>query len=58
MNVAFTLYNTVFLHPFKYISSVSYDRFTASSKASSSQSAIWCFLFQIPVSVLFLEVIL
>ena len=29
------------------------DRATASSKASSSQSAIWCFLFQFPVSCFF-----
>jgi hypothetical protein len=37
--------------------SLSYDRSVASSKASSPQGAIYLFLFQFPVSSLFLKVI-
>ena len=39
-------------HPY-----LSYDRSTASSKASSPRSASQCFLFQLPVISLFLKVI-
>jgi hypothetical protein len=37
--------------------SLSHDMSTASSKASSSHSGIWCFLFPFPVSSRFLQVI-
>jgi hypothetical protein len=46
--------NLVLNHSF---SSLSYDRLIAPSKVSSPQCEIQCFLFQFPVSALFLEVI-
>ena len=48
------LYRVFFILSF---CSLSYDRSVASSKASSPQSAIQCFLFQFTVSSLFLKVI-
>jgi hypothetical protein len=55
-------YHHSFIHSFTHSSilsfdSLSYDRSTASSIASSTQSAIWCFHFQYLVSSLFLKVI-
>ena len=47
----------VFWSTFRTFWSVSWDRFIASSKASSQHSVTWCFFFQIPVYFCFLKVI-
>jgi hypothetical protein len=52
MNIVAQLWPDIAGHSFRRLP---YDRPVASSKASSPQGAIWCFLFQFPVSSHFLK---
>jgi hypothetical protein len=52
------LFHTAWAHipiSFTHSASLSRDRPIGSFKASSPQSAVWCLLFHLPVSTLFLE---
>jgi hypothetical protein len=48
-NDCYIIVTYLFIHSFR---SLSYDRFIASSKASSPQGAIKCFFLQFPITIM------